>query len=159
MLGQSAGEDAGPPTTGEPALVEPTLGDEDLAPPVMGIPSSSGDEEELLADSAGAPLLGVDLVDGEAQTELFSPLIAFDAHFDAHDVAVQTTNEVMFSTFVGDTSQEALATAIRALSRDDRDRLVGAMRLAEEQPLVDVAPTGGVDAPSSSSGPLWISST
>ncbi|CAE7940876.1 unnamed protein product, partial [Symbiodinium sp. KB8] len=55
----------------------------------------------------------------------------------------------MFSTF----SQEALATAIRALSRDDRVRLVGAMRLAEEQPLVDVAPTGGADAPSSPSGP------
>ena len=142
-----------PPTSGEPVSVESTAGDEDIAPPVMGVPPSSGDEDELLADHAGAPLLGVDLVDGEAQTEHFSPISAFDALFNAHDVAVQTTNEVMFSTFVGDTSQEALATAIRALSRDDRVRLVGAMRLAEEQPLVDVAPTGGADAPSSPSGP------
>ena len=138
-----------PPTSGEPVSVESTAGDEDIAPPVMGVPPSSGDEDELLADHAGAPLLGVDLVDGEAQTEHFSPISAFDALFNAHDVAVQTTNEVMFSTF----SQEALATAIRALSRDDRVRLVGAMRLAEEQPLVDVAPTGGADAPSSPSGP------
>ena len=135
--------------SGEPALVESTAGDDDIAPPVLGVPPSSGDEEELLADRAGAPLLGVDLVDGEAQTEHISPIIAFDAH----DVAVQTANEVMFSSFVGDTSQEALATAIRALSWDDRDRLVGVLRLAEEQPLVDVAPVGGAGDPSSSSGP------
>ena len=147
--GSPAGENAAPPTPGEPALVESTAGDDDIAPPVMGVPPSSGDEEELLADRAGAPLLGADLVDGEAQTEHVAPIVAFDAH----DVAVQTAGEVIFSSFVGDTTQEALATAIRALSRDDRHRLVGALRLAEEQPLVDVAPTGGANDPSSSTVP------
>ncbi|CAE7245202.1 unnamed protein product, partial [Symbiodinium necroappetens] len=107
-------------------------------------------EEELLGDIVGAqPFPGADVIDGEAQTEHFAPIIAFDAH----DVAVQTSGEVIFSSFVGDTTQEALAAAIRALSRDDRRRLVGALRLAEEQPLVDVAPTGGAGDPSSSSVP------
>ena len=149
MPGSPVGEHAEPPTSGEPALVESTAGDDDIAPPVMGVPPSSGDEEELLADRAGAPLLGVDVVDGEAQTVHFTPILAFDTR----DVGVQTANEVMFSSFVGDTSREALATAIRALSQDDRARLVGALRLAEEQPLVDVAPAGGAGGPSSSSGP------
>ncbi|CAE7390686.1 PUB3, partial [Symbiodinium microadriaticum] len=45
-------ETAVPPASGEPALVELTTGEEDIAPPVMGVPSSSEDEEELLADSA-----------------------------------------------------------------------------------------------------------
>ena len=148
--GASAGDFAGPPSMGTPAFVETAVADEDVAPPVMGVPSSSDEEEELLADVVGAQQFpGVDVIDGEAQTVHFTPILAFDAH----DVGVQTANEVMFSSFVGDTSQEALATAIRALSQDDRDRLVGAMRLAEEQPLVDVAPAGGADAPSSSSGP------
>ena len=148
--GASAGEVAGLPSMGASALVETVVADEDVAPPVMGVPPSSDEEEELLADIAGAqPFAGVDVIDGEAQTVHFTPILAFDAH----DVGVQTANEVMFSSFVGDTSQEALATAIRALSQDDRDRLSGAMRLAAEQPLVDVAPAGGADAPSSSSGP------
>ena len=148
-LGASAGDVAGLPSLGAAALVEPVVADEDLAPPVMGVPPSSDEEEELLADIVGAHQLpGVDVIDGEAQTVHFTPILAFDAH----DVGVQTANEVMFSSFVGDTSQEALATAIRALSRDDRDRLVGALRLAEEQPLVDVAPSGGAGDPPSSSG-------
>ena len=148
--GTPAGEVAGLPSMGASALVETIVADEDVSPPVLGVPPSSDEEEELLADTAGArPFAGVDVVDGEAQTVHFTPILAFDAH----DVGVQTANEVMFSSFVGDTSQEALATAIRALSRDDRDRLVGALRLAEEQPLVDVAPAGGAGAPSSSSGP------
>ena len=147
-------ETAAPLASGEPALVELTTGEEDIAPPVMGVPSSSEDEEELLADSAGAPLVGappaiVDVAAVGVQTEHITPIIAFDAH----DVAVQTVGEVIFSSFVGDTSQEALATAIRALSREDRDRLVGALRLAEDQPLVDVAPSGGAGDPSSSTVP------
>ena len=147
--GAPAGDLAGLPSLGAAALVEPVVADEDLAPPVMGVPPSSDEEEELLADIVGAHQLpGVDVIDGEAQTAHFTPILAFDAH----DVGVQTANEVMFSSFVGDTSEEALATAIRALSRDDRDRLVGALRLAEEQPLVDVAPSGGAGDPPSSSG-------
>ncbi|CAE7032299.1 Gcsh [Symbiodinium sp. KB8] len=146
-MGAQAGGIAGSPSTGTSALVETAVADED---PVMGVPPSSDEEEELLADVVGAQHFpGVDVVDGEAQTVHFTPILAFDAH----DVGVQTANEVMFSSFVGDTSREALATAIRALSRDDRDRLVGALRLAEEQPLVDVAPAGGAGDPSSSSGP------
>ena len=148
--GAPAGNVAVSPSTGASAVVETAVADEDVAPPVMGVPPSSDEEEELLADIVGAqPFPGADVVDGEAQTVHFTPILAFDAR----DVGVQTTNEVMFSSFVGDTSQEALATAIRALSRDDRDRLVGALRLAEEQPLVDVAPAGGAGVPSSSSGP------
>ncbi|OLP76890.1 hypothetical protein AK812_SmicGene43124 [Symbiodinium microadriaticum] len=116
----------------------------------MGVPPSSDEEEELLADIVGAqPFPGADFAEVGAQTEHVTPILAFDAH----DVAVQTADEVIFSSFVGDTSQEALATAIRALSREDRDRLVGALRLAEEQPLVDVAPTVGAGDPSSSSVP------
>ena len=150
MSGASAGEVAGLPSMGASALVETDVADEDVAPPVMGVPPSSDEEEELLADIAGAqPFPGVAVVDGEAQTAHLTPI----PFFDAHEVGVQTTNEVIFSSFVGDTCQEALATAIRALSKDDRDRLVGAMRLAEEQPLDDVAPTGGADASASSSGP------
>ena len=150
MSGASAGDVAGLPSMGASALVETDVADEDVAPPVMGVPPSSDEEEELLADIAGAqPFPGVAVVDGEAQTAHLTPI----PFFDAHEVGVQTTNEVIFSSFVGDTCQEALATAIRALSKDDRDRLVGAMRLAEEQPLVDVAPTGGADASASSSGP------
>ena len=49
------GDIAVPPISGEPALVEPTAAEEDISPPVMGVPSSSEDEEELLADHAGAP--------------------------------------------------------------------------------------------------------
>ena len=148
--GASAGDVAGLPSTGATAMVENAGADDDVAPPFMGVPPSSDEEEELLADIVRAqPFPGADFVDGEAQTEHIAPILAFDAH----DVAVQTAGEVIFSSFVGDTSQEALATAIRALSRDDRARLVGALRLAEEQPLVDVAPTGGAGDPSSSSVP------
>ena len=47
----------------------------------------------------------------------------------------------MFSSFVGDTPQAALATAIRALSPGSLLRLDGALRQALAQPLVDVAPS------------------
>ncbi|CAE7320265.1 unnamed protein product [Symbiodinium sp. KB8] len=148
--GAPAGDVAGLPATGAAAMVESAGADDDVAPPFMGVPPSSDEEEELLADIVGAqPFPGADFAEVGAQTEHVTPILAFDAH----DVAVQTADEVIFSSFVGDTSQEALATAIRALSREDRDRLVGALRLAEEQPLVDVAPTVGAGDPSSSSVP------
>ena len=54
---------------------------------------------------------------------------------------------------MGDNTQEALATAIRALSPGDRLRLIGAFKMAEEQPLVDVAPSGDAGGPSSSTVP------
>ena len=141
------GDSAVPPTLGEPALVESTPGDEDIAPPVMGVPSSSEDEEELLADPAGAPWVGapqaaVDVADVGVQTEHNVILPAFDLV----DVASQTDGKVAFTTFVGDTPQTALAAAIRALSPGSLLRLDGALRQALAQPLVDVAPSlqGGV---------------
>ncbi|OLQ06495.1 Glycine cleavage system H protein, mitochondrial [Symbiodinium microadriaticum] len=95
-MGAQAGGIAGSPSTGTSALVETAVADED---PVMGVPPSSDEEEELLADVVGAQHFpGVDVVDGEAQTVHFTPILAFDAH----DVGVQTANEVMFSSFVGD---------------------------------------------------------
>ena len=142
-------EFAAPPTSGEPAVFELTPGDEDIAPPVLGVPSSSEDEEELLADPAGAPLGGappavVDTADVGVQTEHNVMIPAFDLV----DVASQTDGKVAFSSFVGDTPQAALATAIRALSPGSLFRLDGALRQALAQPLVDVAPSlqGGVEA-------------
>ena len=140
MLGAPVGDFAGLPSVGAAALVEPAAGDEDLAPPVMGVPPSSDEEEELLADIAGAhPFPDADVVDGEAQTEHIAPILAFDTH----DVAVQTSGEVFFSSFVGDSTQVALAAAIRALSPGSLFRLDGALRQAHAQPLVDVAPAFG----------------
>ena len=142
-------EIAAPPTLGEPALVEPTTGEEDIAPPVMGVPSSSEDEEELLADPAGAPLVGappvvVDVADVGVQTAHNVLMPAFDMV----DVASQTDGKIAFSSFVGDTPQAALAAAIRALSPGSLFRLDGALRQAQAQPLVDVAPSlgGGAEA-------------
>ena len=111
-------------------------------PPVMGVPSSSEDEEELLADHAGAPLGGappvaVDTTDVGVQTAHNVVIPAFDLV----DVASQTDGKVAFSSFVGDTPQAALATAIRALSPGSLFRLDGALRQALAQPLVDVAPS------------------
>ena len=66
------------------------------------------------------------------------------------DVAAQTDGKVAFSSFVGDTPQAALATAIRALSPGSLFRLDGALRQAMAQPLVDVAPSlqgGGSTSP------------
>ncbi|CAE7516237.1 unnamed protein product, partial [Symbiodinium necroappetens] len=124
-------------------------GDEDIAPPVLGVPSSSEDEEELLADPAGAPLVGappvvVDMADVGVQTvhNVLMPA------FDMVDVASQTDGKIAFSSFVGDTPQAALAAAIRALSPGSLFRLDGALRQAHAQPLVDVAPSlgGGAEA-------------
>ena len=141
------GDSAVPPISGEPALVESTPGEDDIAPPVMGVPSSSEDEEELLADPAGAPFVGallaaVDTADVGVQTARNVIIPAFDLV----DVASQTDGKLAFSSFVGDTPQSALATAIRALSPGSLFRLDGALRQALAQPLVDVAPSlqGGV---------------
>ena len=149
--GLSAGEAAAPPTSGEPALVELTPGDDDIAPPVLGVPSSSEDEEELIADPVGAPMVGAPPAAGETadvgvQT---SPNVIIPA-FDLVDTASQTDGQVVFSSFVGDTPQAALATAIRALSPGSLLRLDGALRQAQAQPLVDVAPSlqgGGETSP------------
>ena len=127
---------------GAPALVESTVGEDDIAPPVLGVPSSSEDEEELIADPAGAPLVGAPPAAGETadvgvQT---SPNVIIPA-FDLVDAASQTDGQVVFSSFVGDTPQAALATAIRALSSGSLLRLDGALRQALAQPLVDVAPS------------------
>ena len=149
--GLSAGEAAAPPTSGEPALVELTPGDDDIAPPVLGVPSFSEDEEELIADPVGAPMVGAPPAAGETadvgvQT---SPNVIIPA-FDLVDAASQTDGQVVFSSFVGDTPQAALATAIRALSPGSLLRLDGALRQAQAQPLVDVAPSlqgGGETSP------------
>ena len=171
--GSSAGEDAAPPTSGEPALVESTPGDDDIAPPVLGVPSSSEDEEELIADPAGAPLVGAPPAAGDtADVGVQTAHNVIIPAFDLVDVASQTDGKVAFSSFVGDTPQAALATAIRALSPGSLFRLDGALRQALAQPLVDVAPSlqgGGAtahappdldllgetpgDQPSSSGGP------
>ena len=71
--GLPVGESAGSPAE---AVTE---GEDDIAPPVLGVPPSSGDEEELLADRAGAPLFpDIDVADGEAQTEHIAPILTFD---------------------------------------------------------------------------------
>ena len=50
---------------GTRALVETAGADEDVVPPVLGVPPSSDEEEELLADIAGAqPFQAVDVIDG-----------------------------------------------------------------------------------------------
>ena len=145
------GEFAAPPTLGEPALVEPATGDEDIAPPVMGVPSSSEDEEELIADPAGAPMVGAPPAAGEtADVGVQTSQNVIIPAFDMVDVAAQTDGKVAFSSFVGDTPQAALATAIRALSPGSLFRLDGALRQALAQPLVDVAPSlqgGGSTSP------------
>ena len=133
---------AAPPTLGGPALVEPSPGDDDIAPPVLGVPSSSEDEEELIAYPVGAPMVGAppaagETVDVGVQT---SPNVIIPV-FDLVDVASQTDGKVAFSSFVGDTPQAALATAIRALSPGSLFRLDGALRQALAQPLVYVAPS------------------
>ena len=138
---------AAPPTTGEPALVESTAGEDDIAPPVLGVPSSSEDEEELIADPAGAPLVGAPpAAGGTAEVGVQTAHNVIIPAFDLVDVASQTDGKVAFSSFVGDTPQAALATAIRALSPGSLLRLDGALRQALAQPLVDVAPSlhGGV---------------
>ena len=145
------GEFAAPPTLGEPALVEPATGDEDIAPPVMGVPSSSEDEEELIADPVGAPMVGAPHVAGEtADVGVQTAHNVVIPAFDLADAAAQTDGKVVFSSFVGDTPQAALATAIRALSPGSLFRLDGALRQALAQPLVDVAPSlqgGGETSP------------
>ena len=147
--GLPAEEMAAPPTSGGPALVELTAGEEDIAPPFLGVPSSSEDEEELLADPVGAPLVGappaaVAVVDVGVQAEHHVPIPAFDMV----DVASQTDGVIAFSSFVGDNSQPALTAAIRALLPGSLFRLDGALRQAQAQPLVDVAPAlgGGAEA-------------
>ena len=100
--GSPAGENAAPPTPGEPALVEPTTGEEDIAPPVLGVPLSSEDEEELLADYSGAPLGGVppvaaDTADVGVQTAHNVVIPAFDLV----DVASQTDGKVAFFVLRG----------------------------------------------------------
>ena len=133
---------AAPPTSGEPALVESTPGDDDIAPPVLGVPSSSEDEEELIADPAGAPMVGAPPAAGEtADVGVQTSHNVIIPAFDMVDVAAQTDGKVAFSSFVGDTPQAALATAIRALSPGSLFRLDGALRQALAQPLVDVAPS------------------
>ena len=97
--GALAGDFAGLPSVGAAALVEPAVGDEDVAPPVMGVPSSSDEDEELLADDAGAPMMGpppaaIHVLNVGAQTEHLTPIPAFDSH----DVAVQTEGVVFFSS-------------------------------------------------------------
>ena len=149
--GLSAGEAAAPPTPGEPALVESTAGEDDIAPPVLGVPSSSEDEEELIADPAGAPMVGAPPAAGEtADVGVQTSQNVIIPAFDMVDVAAQTDGKVAFSSFVGDTPQAALATAIRALSPGSLFRLDGALRQALAQPLVDVAPSlqgGGSTSP------------
>ena len=149
--GAVEGEFAAPPTTGEPALVQSTAGEDDIAPPVLGVPSSSEDEEELIADPVGAPMVGAPHVVGEtADVGVQTAHNVVIPAFDLVDVAAQTDGKVAFSSFVGDTPQAALATAIRALSPGSLFRLDGALRQALAQPLVDVAPSlqgGGETSP------------
>ena len=136
------GDFAAPPTPGEPALVESTAGEDDIAPPVLGVPSSSEDEEELIADPVGTPLVGAPpAAGGIAEVGVQTTDNVLIPAFDLVDVASQTDGKVAFSSFVGDTPQAALATAIRALSPGSLLRLDGALRQALAQPLVDVAPS------------------
>ena len=148
--GALEGDFAAPPTPGEPALVESVAGEDDIAPPVLGVPSSSEDEEELIADPVGAPMVGAPHVVGEtADVGVQTTNNVVIPVFDLVDVAAQTDGQVVFSSFVGDTPQAALAAAIRALSPGSRLRLDGALRQALAQPLVDVAPSlqgGGLAA-------------
>ena len=142
---------AEPPALGEPALVETAPVDDDIAPPVLGVPSSSEDEEELIADPAGAPMVGAPpAAGGTADVGVQTSQNVIIPAFDMVDVAAQTDGKVAFSSFVGDMPQVALAAAIRALSPGSLFRLDGALRQALAQPLVDVAPSlqgGGSTSP------------
>ncbi|OLQ00255.1 hypothetical protein AK812_SmicGene17093 [Symbiodinium microadriaticum] len=86
---------AEPPALGEPALVETAPVDDDIAPPVLGVPSSSEDEEELIADPAGAPMVGAPpAAGGTADVGVQTSQNVIIPAFDMVDVAAQTDGKV-----------------------------------------------------------------